>query len=152
MSPITLIVFFVCFIAPLASIFLAAKYVWNNVTELEAVEFDSKKMTVKYKRHFSLATATQFPVTLRNDLLAVFNFIKRLAEKFVSKGSQVPACTKTMSDTGFDGTNHREISADNVSQLEAIQFKKATSNTNTTKPENDQELPKATKFASGDFG
>ncbi len=153
---ITLVVFFVLYIVPMASIFFAAKYVWNNVTVLVPNDFDKKTMTFKYERHFSWVSAALFPAVLRDDLLAIVVYIKRLIDKWLPSKSHTPVFNNTCEDADFVGKRSHEAKSVNVtrSTIQAAKYSKATTNhtAQKNKPKADQDLPKATKYASGDFG
>lgn len=146
-STITLVTFFILFILPIAAIFLAGRYIWNKLTVSVPVDFDAKKMTVKFERHFSPKMIIQFPYAVRDDLLAIFAFIKRIVNKHLPKTFDVQTCDTNTCDAEFETKANSNIGSEQVKILA-----KEKNIAQTTQQETDQELPKATKFASGDFG
>ncbi|PSU19199.1 hypothetical protein CTM97_21140 [Photobacterium phosphoreum] len=148
-STITIVTFFILFILPMAAVFLAGRYIWNKLTVSVPVDFDAKKMTVKFERHFSPEMIIQLPYALRDDLLAIFAFIKRIVNKYLPKTFDVQTCDTNTCDAEFE-TKAKVKSNIGSEQVKILAKEKTT--TQTTQQETDQELPKATKFASGDFG
>ena len=146
-STITLVTFFILFILPIAAVFLAGRYIWNKLTVSVPVDFDAKKMTVKFERHFSPKMIIQLPYALRDDLLAIFAFIKRIVNKYLPKTFDGQTCDTNTCDAEFETKANSNIGSEQVKTLA-----KGKTTTQTTQQETDQELPKATKFASGDFG